>query len=87
MNCSLKVPKRYSHNEMFGDLHRSKLIRTSSKEDIIKVQKMFHKADYPFKFINSTIRLFSIPKADDSFLILLNLIEQNKQFILYKVVF
>ena len=49
------------------------------------IKRKFRNADYPPKFLNSVIHQFLTPKNNDSFIILPDLFEESKPFILVEI--
>ena len=71
---SPKLPKRYKHNAMVGDLHRSKRISMNFTDEL---------TDYLLRFVDSIIRnLYSTTDAEDPFIISPSLFDEHKRFIL-----
>ena len=73
---SLKVPKRYKHNMILGDLHWSNHISSNFREEIRFISHKYEKADYPKRFINSVIRQFQDRSNQSNMILMIILLHQ-----------
>ena len=64
MHWSSKIPTRYKHNAITGELHRTKRIANDFNFEIKCITKKFLSAGFPKNFIKNTIEHFNKDKDD-----------------------
>ena len=90
---SLKIPKRYKHNIILGNLHRSNHISSIFSEEIKSISHKYENDDYPKRFVNSVIRQFQDKSNQrnihdfDDYIIPLNFFDIPKSFFLVELPF
>ena len=86
---SIKVPQTYKQDAFFGDLSRAKWIPTDFNAKVTYITDKLKKADYTLKSINHIVNDFikSTNNLEDSYIILSNLFEEQKSFILTEIPF
>lgn len=86
---SIKVPQTYKQDAFFGDLSRAKWIPTDFNSKVTYITDKLKKADYTLKSINHIVNDFikSTNNLEDSYIILSNLFEEQKSFILTEIPF
>ena len=86
---SIKVPQTYKQDAFFGDLSRAKWIPTDFNAKVTYITDKLKKADYTLKSINHIVNDFIKPtnNLEDSYIILSNLFEEQKSFILTEIPF
>ena len=86
-----KIAKKYKHNVIIGDLHRSKRISTNFTKEKHIIKNKFKKANFPTKFIDSVIKGFEYNEGNkdqqDDFIIAPNLFEEPKPRIVVEIPF
>ena len=56
VHWTLKIPKRYKQNAINADLNSAAQIASTFAEDTPTIKQKFLSADYPLRFVNSTIK-------------------------------
>ena len=64
VHWSSKIPVRYEHNAITGELHQAKQIASDFKKELKRVKQKYRNAGFPLKFINETICNFERGKEE-----------------------
>ena len=54
-----KVPNCYKRNILLGELHRVRKISSNFQKEVKNIKKIFSKANFPLRFINSVVAQFN----------------------------
>ena len=84
VHWSSRVPKLYKRNAVIGDLHRSKRISSNLKWRLKQLDENFEML-ITHQFLKNNINQFFTPKNNDSSIILPDLFEKSKPFILVEI--
>ena len=80
-----KIPKRYKHNTISGDLHRFRKTASNFDIEIRAIKAKYSKAGYPRRIIECVIRDFITPLDKDKVFILPpNMFAAKKPIVLLK---